>query len=75
MAVRIKLRRGTKEDWEQYNPVLALGEIGLEYVIDPITNSITDWSLKVGDGVHTWLELDYPEVGIVSDCIIDGGVV
>lgn len=50
MADKIQLRRDTKARWEQYNPVLLSGEIGIELV----TNK-----LKIGDGIHRWLELEY----------------
>jgi len=50
MASTIKLRRGTASDWTTTDPVLALGEVGIE----------TDTrKLKVGDGVSEWTELDY----------------
>ena len=43
-------RRGTAEQWDLANPVLAAGEIGFE----------TDTSqFKIGDGVTTWENLSY----------------
>ena len=50
MSDRVQFRRDTKARWEEVNPVLMEGEIGLE--ID--TNNI-----KMGDGVHAWNELEY----------------
>lgn len=50
MADKIQLRRDTRERWEQYNPILLSGEIGVEL----ITNNF-----KIGDGTHRWLELEY----------------
>jgi hypothetical protein len=45
MAVRIQLRRGTASQWTTADPVLALGEMGLE----------TDTGkFKVGNGVDEW---------------------
>jgi hypothetical protein len=50
MAVQIQFRRGTAEEWETVDPVLALAEMGIE----------TDTDLfKIGNGVDTWTELDY----------------
>ena len=45
-----KLRRATEAEWEEKNPVLALGEPGFAYDV---------YGLKIGDGVRHWLELDY----------------
>ena len=45
-----KLRRGTEAQWEEKNPILALGEPGFASDVN---------SLKIGDGIKTWLELDY----------------
>jgi hypothetical protein len=50
MADRIMLRRDTAANWVANNPILALGEIGIE--ID--TNSI-----KIGNGVTVWGSLGY----------------
>ena len=47
---RFLLRRGTAEAWEHNNPVLAYGEPGYD---------VTNYGLKIGDGVKTWKELDY----------------
>lgn len=50
MTTRIKLRRDTATTWTATNPVLALGEPGLE----------TDTrKVKYGDGVTAWNLLDY----------------
>ena len=46
----IQLRRGTEEEWERKDPVLHLGEPAL---------STDVYSLKIGDGIHKWSELDY----------------
>ena len=48
---RIQQRRDAKARWEQFNPILLEGEIGL--VMD-------DPNLyKIGDGIHNWKDLDY----------------
>lgn len=50
MAVQISVRNGTRAQWTSANPVLGLGEIGLE----------TDYNLfKVGNGSSTWSQLSY----------------
>jgi hypothetical protein len=46
----ICLRTGTTDEWETENPVLGIGEI----VFD-----ITKGSIKIGDGEHTFKQLDY----------------
>ena len=46
----IQIKRGTSADWLAANPVLALGELGLE----------TDTNkLKAGNGTSSWYELQY----------------
>lgn len=50
MAVRIQLRRDTTLNWESNNPVLALGEIGLD---------TTTGNFKIGDGTSQWNDLLY----------------
>ena len=54
MATRIKLRRATAANWTSANPILALGEPGLE----------TDTrKIKYGDGSTTWNSLSYAYAG------------
>ena len=50
MAVRIQLRRDTASNWETNNPVLALGEIGLD---------TTSGNFKIGNGTSQWTQLNY----------------
>jgi hypothetical protein len=50
MTTRIQLRRGNASSWTTANPVLALGEAGIE------TDTLT-W--KVGDGTTAWANLAY----------------
>ena len=50
MATQIQLRRGTAANWTSVNPILAVGEMGLE----------TDTGkFKVGTGVDVWTALPY----------------
>lgn len=49
MAEQIRARRGTAAQWTAENPVLALGEVGVE------TDTMR---IKVGDGSTAWNSLD-----------------
>jgi archaellum component FlaF (FlaF/FlaG flagellin family) len=54
MAIqRIQFRRGTTAQWASENPILAIGEPGIELRVD---NSI---AMKVGDGSTNWATLPY----------------
>lgn len=50
MAVTIQLRRGTALEWTSANPILAQGEMGLEY---------DTGKFKIGNGVSQWSNLVY----------------
>lgn len=54
MATRVQLRRGTASAWTAANPVLALGEPGLETGTQKV---------KYGDGSSTWTALPYAAGG------------
>ena len=54
MSTLIKLRRDTSTNWTAADPVLALGEAGIE------TDTLT-W--KVGDGTTAWNDLPYMTSG------------
>lgn len=57
LKARIQLKKDTSEAWRINNPVLLDGEAGYE----------SDTNLmKVGDGVHRWLELDYINSGATA---------
>ena len=50
MAIKIQIRRGLASEWTSANPILALGEQGLE----------TDTrKVKFGDGITAWNSLPY----------------
>ena len=51
MTTRIKLRRDTAANWTANNPILALGEAGIE---------TDNNNIKYGDGITPWNDLDYP---------------
>jgi hypothetical protein len=58
MATRIQIRRDTSTNWEANNPVLALGEPGLE----------TDtFIVKYGDGSTAWNSLPYANIDSLAD--------
>jgi hypothetical protein len=50
VAIQIQFRRGTASEWTSNNPLLAIGELGLEY---------DTGKFKVGDGVLNWTALPY----------------
>lgn len=53
-----KIRRGLKVNWEKNNPILEKGEPG--FVVD-------ENRLKIGDGIHAWLDLPYlGDSGVVN---------
>ena len=57
LKARIRLKKDTSEAWRINNPVLLDGEAGYE----------SDTNLmKVGDGIHRWLELDYTNSGATA---------
>lgn len=51
-ANRIQIRRGTQTEWETHDPVLFIGELGLD---------ITNKRIKAGDGFSEWTKLPYIE--------------
>lgn len=61
MAVQIQLRNDTAANWTSANPILAVGEIGIETDTD---------KFKVGNGINTWSARPYG--GIVGPQGIQG---
>jgi hypothetical protein len=62
LNIRIISRNDVSSNWEDINPILLKGEIGIE--ID--TNKI-----KIGDGVKTWTQLDYASGGGASLIVVE----
>lgn len=62
LNIRIISRNDISSNWEDINPILLKGEIGIE--ID--TNKI-----KIGDGVKTWTQLDYASGGETSLIVVE----
>lgn len=60
---RIQHRRGTTAQWNQYDPVLGPGEIGVD---------LTTKRLKMGNGSLKWSELDYFD-GTAYDTAVKNG--
>lgn len=60
---RIQHRRGTTTQWNQYDPVLGPGEIGVD---------LTTQRLKMGNGSLKWSELDYFD-GTAYDTAVKNG--
>lgn len=57
MSVTIKLRRGTTAQWSSANPILSLGEVGID----------TDLKqFKVGDGATAWSSLAFTTAPVNS---------
>jgi hypothetical protein len=50
MAIQIQFRNDTAANWTSADPVLAIGELGLENDTD---------QFKIGNGVDTWEDLPY----------------
>ena len=50
MAREITLRNDTTTNWETKNPVLDLGEVGVD---------VTKHNFKIGDGNSAWLDIKY----------------
>ena len=50
MATRMQQRRGTYQQWHDYNPILNPGEIGWES---------DNNKFKIGDGINHWNDLPY----------------
>ena len=54
MVVRLQVRHDTKENWKHHNPILSVGELGIE-----IDNETTPNRMKIGNGKDNWETLPY----------------
>ena len=64
MSDQIQFRRDTAANWTSNNPVLALGEVGLE----TDTNAY-----KIGDGATAWTSLNYNQLAPeITTLLLDG---
>lgn len=66
----LKPRRGSINQWASLNPILELGELGLEYPNEGI--SYGQCRIKIGDGETPWNELVYA-VDFSQATGVDGG--
>ena len=53
MIIRLYNRRDNTENWNNTNPILGAGELGIEYTISGFKK------MKIGDGITPWNELNY----------------
>ena len=58
-SVLVKMRNLTESEWTTQNPVLALGEIGVE-------TGGAELKFKIGDGVKTWSAMQYYSSGTTT---------
>lgn len=61
---KIALRVGTAAQWTAANPVLLLGEVGIE--LDPPAVA----KIKVGDGATAWSSLNYAGGNMTGDAVV-----
>lgn len=62
LTAKIQLRRDTSANWTTNNPILLAGEVA--FTSDVFYTGTDQQRFKIGDGVQTWLQLDYvPEGG------------
>lgn len=62
LTAQIQLRRDTSANWTTNNPILLAGEVA--FTSDVFYTGTDQQRFKIGDGVQTWLQLDYvPEGG------------
>ena len=57
MAQQIQLRNDNTAQWEYINPVLAVGEIGVDTTLG---------KFKIGNGTDTWTELEFQSASIAD---------
>ena len=62
MAVKLQVRRGTAVEWTAANPILMVGELGVE-------QDGGQW--KLGDGLLAWNSLAYAYGGIGPEHLTD----
>ena len=58
LAIKIRHRCNTKENWERVDPILDMGEIGIE-IPDDIDSPEARWFFKFGDGKNPWTKLPW----------------
>ena len=69
---RIRPRRGTEYEWSTYDPVLAEGELAVQFPDTGIGTGLCKF--KVGDGITAWNQLPFAFDGTAAASIDGGGV-
>lgn len=69
---KLRPRRGTKTEWQMFNPILMEGELGIEYPDTGIGTGLCKF--KLGNGYTKWSELPYA-FNAENATSIDGGSV
>ena len=69
---KIRPRRGTKTEWQEFNPILMEGEWGIEYPDTGIGTGLCKF--KFGNGFKKWSELPYA-FSAENATSMDGGTV
>ena len=67
---KIRPRRGTLYEWSTYNPVLASGELALEYPDSGVGSGLCKF--KIGDGLTAYTNLPYAFDGTAANSINGG---
>ena len=74
LAIKIRHRCNTKEIWESVNPLLDLGEIGVQIpTAEDMDNPNARWFFKFGDGKHRWKDLPWASADgdLVTDITLE----
>ena len=69
---KIRPRRGTEYEWSSYNPILAEGELAIQFPDTGIGTGLCKF--KVGDGVTAWNQLPFAFDGTAAAAIDGGGI-
>lgn len=56
LTIQLILRNDIEDNWQAFNPCLNAGEIGVSF--DDLQNP-TWRKFKIGDGIHSWNELEF----------------
>jgi hypothetical protein len=73
MATHIQIRRDTAANWTAANPVLLLGEIGIETNTTVTSSTSKLYKAKIGDGTTAWNALPYFSISSpISIADVDG---
>lgn len=60
-TARFKFRSDTLKNWEENNPILLEGEVGVVTGFNEVGDGLENKSQKIkfGDGIHDWNSLDW----------------